>query len=481
MFQQASRSLRRVASQIVVGGAVVVGTLEVTTHIPSEGRSSAFYHSLVDDWVVPTMRISLNPELAHKVALKLAILAPTLRPSAKEQRVNVAVSLWNRTFENPIGLAAGYDKDGTAIGPLLNMGFGFCEIGSVCLRSQPGNPSPRMFRLVEDEGIINRYGFNSLGVDVVKRHLMDFRQSQQQALNPNVTWWEKVYIFLWPGNQSSLRRGLVGVNLGKNKTSEYPLEDYQELIRQLGPYADYLVINVSSPNTPGLRDLQSTSSLKGLVAGCQETCQQLKEPKPLLVKLSPDLTNEELEDIAGLLLDLKIDGVILTNTTTSRPSGLVSPNQKELGGLSGKPLKNRSTECIQLLYQHTKGQIPIIGVGGVQNGHDAYEKLKAGASLVQVYSGMIYQGPGVVSRIRDELSDLMIQNGQRNLQEEVVGMDHEHIHWERRRKLLTQRQEDTNNNKFIMDEWEEQDDKEISMVASQQKVLPDGEELSNNL
>jgi dihydroorotate dehydrogenase len=463
MFQQASRLLRRVATQTVVGGVVLVGTLEVTTHLPSQGRSSTFYHSFVDDWVVPTMRTLLSPELAHNVALKMSVLAPTLRPSAKEQRLNVAVSLWNRTFESPIGLAAGYDKDGTAIGPLLNLGFGFCEIGSVCLKPQLGNPSPRMFRLVEDEGVINRYGFNSLGVDVVKGRLMEFRQSQQHQSNLEITWWEQIYNLLWPGNQSSVRRGLVGVNLGKNKTTESPLDDYQSLIRQLGPHADYLVINVSSPNTPGLRDLQSTSSLERLVAGCQETCQQLEEPKPLLVKLSPDLSNEELEDIATLLLDLKIDGVILTNTTTSRPSGLVSPNKKETGGLSGKPLKNRSTECIQILYQHTKGQIPIIGVGGVQNGQDAYEKFKAGASLVQVYSGMIYEGPGVISRIRDELAILMMQNGQKNLQEEVVGMDHEDLHWERRRKLFTQRNEGTNT--FVMDQDEQVFD-EIGNVRS---------------
>ncbi|KAG7368983.1 dihydroorotate dehydrogenase-domain containing protein [Nitzschia inconspicua] len=451
MFQQALHSLRRATAQAVVGGALVIGTLEVTTHFPSQGRSSAFYHSLADDVIVPAMRATLNPELAHKVALQMAVLAPTHRPSAKEQRLNVAVTLWdNVNFSNPIGLAAGYDKDGTAIAPLLKLGFGFCEIGSVCLRPQPGNPSPRMFRLVEDEGIINRYGFNSLGADAVEEYLQEFRKTQHPQDPNSVQWWDKIYNFLWPGSQTLVVSGLLGVNLGKNKTSETPLEDYQKLIHQLGPYADYLVINVSSPNTPGLRDLQSISYLEGLVAGCQEACQKLEHPKPLLVKLSPDLTDDELEEIGELLMRLKIDGIILTNTTTSRPPGLVSSHKTETGGLSGKPLKNRSTECIRLLYQITKGQIPIIGVGGVQTGHDAYEKLKAGATLVQVYSGMIYKGPGMVSKIRDELAELMIQNGQRNLQEEVVGMDHEHLHWERQRKLLFKRNDETTT--FVIDQ-----------------------------
>lgn len=225
------------------------------------------------------------------------------------------------------------------------------------------------------------------------------------------------------------------------------------MILQLGPYADYLVVNVSCPNISGLRDLQSTSSLEGLLKGCQEACSQLadkinvdnndntdaiastkRQPPPLLVKLSPDLTDSELEDIAAVLMKVGIDGIVVTNTTTSRPTGLVSPNKAEQGGLSGKPLKERSTECIRVLYRFTKGTIPIIGVGGVQNGHDAYEKLRAGASLVQVYSGMIYEGPGMVSKIRDEVAELMLLNGQRDLQTDVVGIDHDDLFFQRKRR-----------------------------------------------
>lgn len=438
-FQQLFRSVRRTTVRTISGGAIVVGSLELTTNLPSQGRSSWFYHALADDWVVPAMRRLLGPEEAHKIALKIAVLAPTHRPSAKEQRLNVEVRLWGgnsntntKVFPNPIGLAAGYDKDGTAISSLMSMGFGFVEVGSVCLEAQPGNPSPRMFRLVEDEAIINRYGFNSMGANAVEEHLKNYRCNKiTLKTNSEGSWEHKIYNFFWPGAANRKVPGLLGINFGKNKTTSTTLEDYQKLILQLGSYADYLVINVSCPNVSGVRDLQSTTSLEGLLKGCQDACQQLakknagKSP-PLLVKLSPDLTDSDLEDIATVLMKLEIDGIILTNTTTSREN-LASLNKVEMGGLSGKPLKERSTECIRLLYRFTKGAIPIIGVGGVQNGRDAYEKLRAGASLVQVYSGMIYEGPGMVSKIRNEIAELMIQNGQRDLQTEVIGIDHNNL------------------------------------------------------
>jgi dihydroorotate dehydrogenase len=416
------RSLRRTTIRTIVGGVVVVGTLEVTTQLPSQGRSSATYHALADRVGTPLLRYISNPEQAHHLAIQLLKdmpqFAPKHRPSSVEQQLNVSTTIGSLKIPNPIGLAAGFDKDGEVIQPLMDLGFGLVEIGSVTLEPQPGNPSPRMFRLLQDDAIINRYGFNSQGMDYVKTQLQSFRSQ----------------------SDSTTGRSVLGVNLGKNKTSTTPLEDYQTLIRELGPYADYLVINVSSPNTPGLRDLQSTESLEYLLKGCHEARQQLststnQPPPPLLVKLSPDLADDELQEIATILLQLKqsgmVDGIIVSNTTTSRPQGLQSPHRQETGGLSGRPLRARSTECIRLLYAATQGQLPIIGVGGIFNVHDVYEKLLAGASVVQIYTSLVYQGPGLVSQLRHDLAQLIKDNGFRSI-DQVIGLDHEELYWQRR-------------------------------------------------
>lgn len=465
--------MRRTVVRTLVGGAVAVGVLEATTHLPSQGRSSRLYHRVSDELVVPAMRWTVCAETAHRMALAMAVLAPTYRPSAREQKLDVAVRLWGKEFTNPIGLAAGYDKDGTAIAPLLGMGFAFVEVGSVCLEAQPGNPSPRMWRLWQDQAIINSYGFNSLGADVVEEHLKEFQQRLQPKPTEETPLWQRVYDILWPGVQKGLSKGRVGINLGKNKTSATPIEDYQALIRQLGPYGDYLVINVSSPNTPGLRDLQATESLEALLTGCQEACRQLgPHPPPLLVKLSPDLTDEELQDIAALLLRIGIDGIILTNTTTARPGTLSSENRDHSGGLSGRPLRARSTECIRLLYRSTGGRIPIIGSGGVLSGRDAYEKLRAGASLVEVYTGLVYEGPGLVSRIRDEVAGLMIQNGQRHLQEDVVGLDHDELFWKKQGEALVKR--DAQVTTVVLDQLEDEDEDQKESSQSPSAAKADG-------
>lgn len=420
------QSLRRTTVRVVTGGIVVVGGLEVTTHLPSEGRSSRLYHQAADRLATPLLRYISNPEHAHHLAVELLRdypqWAPTHRPSAVEQALMVEQTLCcdrrRIKLDNPIGLAAGFDKDAEGMPALLNLGFGFVEVGSVCLRPQPGNPSPRMFRLLEDDAIINRYGFNSQGVEAVKTNLQAFRSEYKG-------------------------KGLAGINLGKNKDSETPLEDYQELIRELGPYADYLVINVSCPNQSGMRDLQSADNLEYLLTGCDEARRELSsdddndESKlpPLFVKLSPDLDEEQLLAVATTLMELqvqnKVDGIIVSNTTTDRPHGLQSENRHEEGGLSGRPLTHKSTECIRSLYAATKGQIPIIGVGGVFSARDAMDKLKAGASAVQIYSGMVIQGPGLVSKIRHELAVLLKENGFRSINQ-VIGLDHEELYWERR-------------------------------------------------
>jgi dihydroorotate dehydrogenase len=456
MFRQAMQSLRRTTLRTLGGGAIIVGTLEVTTHLPSQGRSSELYHNLSDNVVTPMLQRFLNPEQAHDLAIRMANYAPTHRPSAIEQRIDVSSTLWGRLdFPNSIGLAAGFDKDGETIESLLKMGFGFVEIGSVTLKPQPGNPSPRMFRLVEDEGIINRYGFNSMGADAVEGHLKAYREAQQQRKQSRTLINDLLF--------GAPPQGLLGINLGKNKTSATPLADYQALILQLGPYADYLVINVSSPNTPGLRDLQESSSLEELLKGCQKARDELPMRPPLLVKLSPDLTDDELQEIANVLMNLKMDGIILTNTTTERPPSLISLNQNETGGLSGRPLQQRSTDCIRKLYQWTNGSIPIIGVGGIFDGTDVHEKLRAGASLVQVYSGMVYRGPGMLSKLRHELAELMLQNGQRRLQD-VIGIDHHELYWQKRQEEVVHTNQKQHETMLLL-----QDDDDDGMLVTEKE------------
>lgn len=301
-------------------------------------------------------------------------------------------------LENPIGIAAGFDKNGEAILGLEDLGFGFIEIGSVTPEPQFGNDKPRVFRLREDQAVINRYGFNNDGHDKVLQRVIEVN-------NTNF-------------------RGKIGINLGKNKHSISPIDDYVIGIKRFGNRADYLVINISSPNTPGLRDLQHKHYLKMLLNAVVETRNLLENKPPLFVKLAPDLTFSELSDIADVILSkqCKIDGVIISNTTIERPETLDSINKNEIGGLSGQPLRLKSTEMIRNMYKLTKGRIPIIGVGGIFSGQDAYEKIKAGASVVQIYTSLIYEGPPVVTKIKKELSELLIKDGFESVAE-AVGRD----------------------------------------------------------
>lgn len=451
MASNTLRSIRRGITRSLAASTAVVALVELTTHLPSQGRSSEFYHDLADSVVTPLLRKYLDPERAHNVALFFASidLSPVYRTNAIEQSIDMSTKVCGIKFPNPIGLAAGFDKNGEAILSLQRMGFGYVEIGSVTPLPQPGNPKPRMFRLVQEGAIINRYGFNSLGLMTVCNNLKLYRKSLEQIHDNKIEGMKNssvssyllhVLKLLFPAYMSSPST-LVGVNLGKNKVSEVSeVDDYCQGIRELGPYADYLVINVSSPNTPGLRDLQAPDSLKNLVQACLQERNKLQKeiPKPLLVKLAPDLSDNELRDIADTLIDCKVDGLIISNTTNQRPSSLVSQNSKEVGGLSGRPLKSRSTECIRLLYAHTSGSIPIIGVGGVSDAHDAFEKLKAGASLVQLYSVLAYEGAGVVTRIRHDLAKLVREEGFSSV-EDVVGYDHEELYWKKKQEKLLQK------------------------------------------
>ena len=273
-------------------------------------------------------------------------------------------------FPNPVGLAAGFDKDAVLFKELSNFGFGFIEIGTLTPKGQSGNPKKRLFRLKQDEAIINRMGFNNEGVDKAVKRLKS---------NSNI---------------------LIGGNIGKNKVTpnEKAADDYRYCFNALFDYVDYFVVNVSSPNTPNLRALQDKKPLTHLLVSLRTLNLEKKTPKPILLKIAPDLSDAQLDDIITIVSETKIDGLIATNTTLNR-TGLQSENRTETGGLSGKPLNQRSTEVIRYLAQKSKNAFPIIGVGGIHSAEDALEKIKAGASLVQLYTGFVYEGPRLVKRI----------------------------------------------------------------------------------
>jgi dihydroorotate dehydrogenase len=287
-------------------------------------------------------------------------------------------------FKNPVGLAAGFDKNAELMGEMANLGFGFVEIGTVTPLAQPGNPKPRMFRLPDDEALINRMGFNNDGMDIVAERLAVFRRNAKGA--------EKTLI--------------VGGNIGKNKNTpnENAVSDYIKCFDSLFDVVDYFVVNVSSPNTPGLRALQEKNPLMQLLSTLQQRNLKNGLSRPILLKIAPDLTNNQLGDIIEIVNDTGIAGIIATNTTINR-EGLVSNERlkSETGGLSGRPLTKRSTEVISYLSKKSNGAFPIIGVGGIHSAEDAIEKLNTGASLVQLYTGFIYEGPGLIKRINKKI------------------------------------------------------------------------------
>ncbi len=314
-------------------------------------------------------------------------------------------------FPNPIGLAAGMDKHAAAVPVWQKLGFGFCELGGVTWHAQPGNPKPRMFRAAAEEAIVNRMGFNNLGAEAVAKKLGEWKKRRR-----------------WPKHP-------VGINLGKSKNiplAEAP-QDYASSFRVLRDLADFFVINVSSPNTPGLRELQDKAALNDILHAIQlENSPQPADPRPrppILVKIAPDLSFEALDEILELVKPRKIAGIVAANTTITRPLTNDSKSQKayaETGGLSGRPLRARSTEIIRYLHTQTKGQLPIIGVGGIFNAEDAWEKITAGASLLQIYTGLVYQGPDITKKIVAGLRKKMKAVGARRLQD-VVGSANQQV------------------------------------------------------
>jgi dihydroorotate dehydrogenase len=337
---------------------------------------------------------NLGPEKAHQAAFGALHLAGRI-PGGRELLAHhyadcdacLETDVFGVRFPNPVGLAAGYDKDAVAVPELAALGFGHLEIGTVTPLPQPGNPRPRIFRLTTDEAIINRMGFPNDGAEAIHARLSE-----------------------------ALARPIgarIGINIGKGRNTplEAAGEDYRQLLARFHSLADFIVVNVSSPNTPGLRKLQARTALQTLLSDLSKQRDRLRPGLPLLVKIAPDLRDGEIDDVLDAVLASNLDGIIATNTTVSREHLRPSPHVGQEGGLSGPPLRRRATEVIRTIYRRTGGQIPIVGVGGIDSTQAALEKIQAGASLVQIYTGLIYRGPGLVRKINHGLAKWMDRLG----------------------------------------------------------------------
>ncbi len=348
-----------------------------------------------DAFSLPLLRW-FDPEDAHRMAIHGLRFLPPIRPRPDDAKL--AVRAFGLNFPNPIGMAAGFDKSAEVPDALLRLGFGFVEIGSVTPKPQSGNPRPRLFRLERDEAVINRMGFNNDGADVVLRRLAG------RAHLP----------------------GIVGVNVGANKDSPDRVADYVSLIETFAPVASYFTVNVSSPNTPGLRNLQQAASLDDLLAKVIDARERVREKagdSPVLLKIAPDLTLNELDDVVHVARSRRVDGMIVANTTLARPSSLREQGRaQEQGGLSGRPLFRLSTRMVAETYVRVEGAFPLIGVGGVDSGGAALTKIRAGATLIQLYSSLIYKGLGLVEAIKADLVSTMLRTGRDSLAE-IVGAD----------------------------------------------------------
>lgn len=348
--------------------------------------------------VLRTILFCFDPELVHAFSmngLNLLCRIPFIKKLltkqfAPEPGKNSSYSLFHIQFVNRVGLGAGFDKNASYLTELEALGFGFVEIGTVTPLPQAGNDKPRLFRLPKDKALINRMGFNNDGVVAVAQRLASWKLKAQQRETRNE------------------KRLIIGGNIGKNKITpnEEAWKDYEKCFLALHDYVDYFVVNVSSPNTPGLRELQEKDALHKILTNLQSQNSKLKSQKPILLKIAPDLTHEQIDDVIALALEIKLDGLVASNTTISRDQ-LQTPDSRlttiGAGGLSGLPVKARSTEIVKYIYQKSNGQIPIIASGGIFTGADAKEKLDAGASLVQVWTGFVYEGPGIVKQICNTL------------------------------------------------------------------------------
>ena len=338
----------------------------------------------------------LDPEDAHRLAVQGLKLLPPARPRDDDSKL--AVRAFGLNFSNPIGMAAGFDKHGEVTDAVLRLGFGFVEVGTVTPKPQSGNPRPRLFRLERDEAVINRFGFNSEGADTVLRRL---------AARAHLG-------------------GIVGINVGANKDSSDRAADYVSLIETFAPVASYFTVNVSSPNTPGLRSLQQASALDDLLARVIDARERVRKnagDSPVLLKIAPDLSLAELDDVVHIARSRRVDGMIVSNTTLARPSTLREQTRAgEQGGLSGRPLFRLSTRMVAETYVRAAGAFPLVGVGGIDTGGAALTKIRAGASLIQLYSSLIYKGLGLVDAIKNDLASTLLRTGRDSLSE-IVGAD----------------------------------------------------------
>jgi dihydroorotate dehydrogenase len=348
-----------------------------------------------DAFSLPLLRW-FDPEDAHRMAIQGLRLLPPMRPRPDDPKL--AVRAFGLNFPNPIGMAAGFDKSAEAPDALLRLGFGFVEIGSVTPKPQAGNPRPRLFRLERDEAVVNRMGFNNDGAEAVLRRL---------AARAHLG-------------------GIVGVNVGANKDADDRVADYVRLIETFAPVASYFTVNVSSPNTPGLRNLQQAAALDDLLAkviDARERVRQNAGDSPVLLKIAPDLSLSELDDVVHIARSRRVDGMIVANTTLARPSTLrEAARAREQGGLSGRPLFRLSTRMVAETYVRAEGAFPLIGVGGIDSGGAALTKIRAGASLIQLYSSLIYKGLGLVEDIKNDLASTLLRTGRDSLSE-IVGAD----------------------------------------------------------
>lgn len=342
------------------------------------------------DMAVALIRL-LPAELAHTVTVELSALAGPFLPRPRKDDPRLAVNAFGLDFPNPVGMAAGFDKNAKAFSAMLKLGFGFVECGTVTPRPQPGNPKPRMFRLPEDGAIVNRMGFNNKGMQYAAERLAKRNKSA----------------------------GLVGINIGANKNSDDRTEDYRLTFERLAPLADYVAVNISSPNTPGLRKLQGREALHRLLGVLTEARGGLH--RPLLLKIAPDIDGHEMDDIAAEVLAAGLDGLIVTNTTLARPN-LKNPHGGEEGGLSGRPLLEPSNAVLAGMRARAGTKLTLVGVGGIASGADAYAKIRAGASLVEVYTALVFQGVGLLPKIKRDLVKLLERDGFSSISE-AVGVD----------------------------------------------------------